>query len=299
MSKDLFNRYIWIVDTIKRYGRISRKELDQRWRNSPFSNGEGMPRRTFYNYRLAIEELFKINIECDQTTYEYYIDDDNIHNESVTNWLLNSIVTNNVLSDSRKVSERIFLEDIPSARDHMGTVMDALKELRPLTFNYAPYSRVSAREVILEPYFLKLFRQRWYVTGRNIKEDTLKTYALDRMSEVTVGAEQFEIPEDFNAEEFCRDSFGVVFTQGEAKRVVLRTDTRQAKYLRNLPLHHSQKEMIHDKFSIFSYNIKLTPDFVSELLSFGPGIVVLEPPELRAMMLTSLRETLDLYNQHA
>lgn len=299
MSKDLFNRYIWIVDTIKRYGRISRKELDQRWRNSPFSNGEGMPRRTFYNYRLAIEELFKINIECDQTTYEYYIDDDNIHNESVTNWLLNSIVTNNVLSDSRKVSERIFLEDIPSARDHMGTVMDTLKELRPLTFNYAPYSRVSAREVILEPYFLKLFRQRWYVTGRNVKEDTLKTYALDRMSEVTVGAEQFEIPEDFNAEEFCRDSFGVVFTQGEAKRVVIRTDTRQAKYLRNLPLHHSQKEMIHDKFSIFSYNIKLTPDFVSELLSFGPGIVVLEPPELRAMMLTSLRETLDLYNQHA
>lgn len=299
MSKDLFNRYIWIVDTIKRYGRISRKELDLRWRNSPFSNGEGMPRRTFYNYRLAIEELFKINIECDPTTYEYYIDDDDLHNESVTNWLLNSVVTNNVLSDSRKVSERIFLEDIPSARDHFGTVMDALKELRPLTFNYAPYSRTSAREVVLEPYFLKLFRQRWYATGRNVKEDTLKTYALDRMSEVTVGSEQFEIPDDFIAEEFCRDSFGVVFTQGETKRVALRADTRQAKYLRNLPLHHSQKEMIHDKFSIFNYNLKLTPDFVSELLSFGPGVVVLEPPELRAMMLSSLRETLDLYNQHA
>lgn len=299
MSKDLFSRYIWIVDTIKRYGRISRKELNRRWRDTPFSNGENLPRRTFYNYRMAIEELFKITIECDQTTFEYYINDEDIHNESVTNWLLNSVVTNNVLSDSRKVSERIFLEDIPSARDHMGTVMDALKELRPLTFSYAPYSRTSAREVTLEPYFLKLFRQRWYITGRNVKEDTLKTYALDRMSDVTVGPDQFEIPDDFNAEEFCRDSFGVVFTQGESKRVVIRTDSRQAKYLRNLPLHHSQKEMIHDKFSIFQYQIKLTPDFVSELLSFGTGIVVLEPPELRAMMLTSLRDTLELYNQHA
>ncbi len=299
MSKDLFSRYIWIVDTIKRHGRISRKELDQRWRNSPYSEGEGLPRRTFYNYRLAIEELFKINIECDQTTYEYYIDDDSIHSESVTNWLLNSVVTNNVLSDSRQVSDRIFLEDIPSARDHMGAVMDALKELHPVTFNYTPYSRTSAREVSLEPYFLKLFRQRWYLTGRNIKENTLKTYALDRMSEVVVSTEHFDIPEDFNAQEFCRDSYGIMFTHGEAKRVTIKVDSRQAKYLRTLPLHHSQREMINDTYSIFEYQLKLTPDFVKELLSFGSDVVVLTPPELRAMMITSLRETLDRYSQNA
>lgn len=295
MSKDLFSRYIWIVDTIKRYGRITRDELNERWRRSTFSNGESLPRRTFYNYRQAIEDLFKINIECDPATFEYYIDDGDVHNESVTDWLLNSVAMNNVLSDSRDISGKIFLEDVPSARRYLSVVIDALKEQRQLDFNYSPYTRSSSQPVALEPYFLKIFRQRWYITGRNIADNRLKTYALDRMDQVTMTAEKFDIPGDFNPEEFCADTFGIVFTQGEAKRVVLRTDSRQAKYFRTLPLHPSQHEMVHDQFSIFHYRLKLTPDFVQELLGYGPRVIVLEPAELRAMMLTSLQDTLEAY----
>ena len=74
MAKDLLNRYIWIIDTIRRYGRISRRDLDECWRRSPYGNGElSIPRRTFFNYRHAIEELFSLSIECDPSTYEYYI----------------------------------------------------------------------------------------------------------------------------------------------------------------------------------------------------------------------------------
>ena len=108
MSKDLFSRYIWLIDTIKRYGTITREELNERWKRSPFSNGEPLPRREFYNYRTAIEELFKINIECNPSTFEYYIDNGNMHNESVTDWLLNSAAMSSVLSGSREVSDRIF-----------------------------------------------------------------------------------------------------------------------------------------------------------------------------------------------
>jgi len=295
LSKDLFSRYIWIVDTIKRYGRITREELNDRWSRSQFSvRGEGIPRRTFYNYRQAIEDLFKIDIECDPATFEYYIDDGDQHNESVTDWLLNSAAMNNVLSDSRTISSRIFLEDVPSARRYLSVVISALKEQRQLDFNYSPYTRSSSRPVTLEPYFLKIFRQRWYITGRNVDEDKLKTYALDRMDQVTL-ATTFTMPEDFDAEEFCADTFGIMFTHGEAKRVVLRTDPHQAKYFRTLPLHHSQQEMIHDQYSDFSYRLKLTPDFVQELLGYGPRVMVMEPPELRAMIVSSLRDTLNAY----
>ena len=76
MARDLLNRYIWIVDTIRRYGRISRRELDRLWSLCPYANGETrIPRRTFYNYRQAIEELFSVSIACDPGTYEYYIED--------------------------------------------------------------------------------------------------------------------------------------------------------------------------------------------------------------------------------
>lgn len=52
---------------------------------------------------------------------------------------------------------------------------------------------------------------------------------------------------------------------------------------------------MHDSYSIFYYRLRLTPDFVQEILSLGPKVTVISPPELRAMVKTSLRETLALY----
>ena len=175
-------------------------------------------------------------------------------------------------------------------------MLDALTEQRVLLFTYSPFSRSNpTRDVVIEPYFIKLFRQRWYVIGRNIKEDSIKTYSLDRMSDVLVGTESFKIPEWFDAEEYFSDTFGIVYSRGEPKQVSIRTDSRQAKYFRALPLHSSQKEMVHDDYSIFTFKLKLTQDFVQELLSYGPRITVISPPELRAMMVTSLEESIRNY----
>ena len=72
MPKDLFSRYVWIVDTIRRHGAITRHQLNEKWKKSQFSDGgQPLTRRTFYNYRNAIAELFQVNIECNPVTYEY------------------------------------------------------------------------------------------------------------------------------------------------------------------------------------------------------------------------------------
>ncbi len=297
MSKNLLSRYIWIIDTIRRHGSITREELNRRWRNSPFYTGEDLPRRTFYNYRNAIEELFNVNICCNPSTYEYFIEQSDAHEESMTDWLLNSAATNSVLSGARDLSQRIFIEDVPSVRVFLPSVWEALWAGLGRRISNLSYSRsMPTPGLQLEPYFLKIFRQRWYVTGRNRAEDTVKTYALDRMSDVTMDAERFVMPADFDAESYSRDSYGIIFTHGEAKTVRIKTDSRQAKYLRALPLHHSQSEIIHDSYSIFTYRLRLTPDLVQELLSYGPRIKVIEPPELRAMMVTNLQDALAQYS---
>lgn len=296
MSRNLLARYIWLIDTIRRYGAITREKLNELWMQSPYSDGSPMPRRTFYNYRGAIEELFNINIECNPTTYEYYIDSGDSHQASVTDWLLNSAAMSNVLSSVRDVSERIFLEDVPSARLYLSQVISALRERHPLHFTYRPYTRINpTRDVVIEPYFLKIFRQRWYVTGFNIRDNSIKTYALDRMADVSLGSETFTMDPDFDPENFVRDSFGIVFTQGETHEVVIRANSRRAKYLRALPLHHSQREEIHDSFSDFHYRLRLTPDLVQELLSLGSEVKVMAPPELRVMVTNALRLALEQY----
>ena len=297
MSRNLLARYIWIIDTIRRYGSITREKLNELWMQSPYSDGDPMPRRTFYNYRTAIEELFNINIECNTATYEYYIDSGDSHQESVTDWLLNSAAMSNVLSNVSDISDCIFLEDVPSARLYLSQVISALRGRHPLRFTYRPYTRVNpTRDVVVEPYFLKIFRQRWYVTGLNVRDGLVKTYALDRMEDVRVDAETFARVPSFDPESFVKYSFGIIFTQAEPRDVVIRTSPRQAKYLRALPLHPSQHEEIHDDYSFFHYRLRLTPDLVQELLSHGPDIRVVEPPELRAMVTTALRDALKQYD---
>lgn len=299
MAKDLFSRYIWLIDTIKRHGRITREEINECWKKSKFSNGENIPRRTFYNYRLAIEDLFDINIECDPSTFEYFIAEEDKQKESVTNWLLNTTATNGLLTSARDIADRVFIEEVPSAREHLSILIEALRVSAPVKFDYHPYTRsLPTKDVVIEPYFTKIFKQRWYVVGRNVKENKIKTYALDRMNNVTQQSGNFKMPDDFVPADYFTDAFGIVVDQSEPKRICIRTDTTQAKYFRALPLHHSQTEMVHDQYSVFEYKMRVTTDLVRELLSYGPKIVVLEPPELRTIMRMEAKRTLENYTNN-
>lgn len=288
---------MWLVNLLRRYGRLTRSEINEHWLNSSIGNGRDIPRRSFFNMREEIDKLFHIKIECDSSSYEYYIEEDD-HSRNLTSWMVHTQALNDVFVNSRDVSHLIFLEDVPSARSYLELVVEALKEHRRLRFDYAPYSRSKpSRDVIVEPYFLKLFKQRWYVTGRAVRDgDVIKTYALDRMISPSMQNDIYEIPASFDAETYFSDSFGIVFTHSEVKEIKLRVDARQAKYFRAVPLHHSQHEMIHDTFSIFTYRMKISPDFVEELLSHGSRVTVLQPPELRAMVIDELQASLRSYD---
>ena len=48
-------------------------------------------------------------------------------------------------------------------------------------------------------------------------------------------------------------------------------------------------------YSRFTYRLRLTADFVSEIISLGNQVVVEAPRELRAMVITRLRDTLANY----
>lgn len=297
MAHELFNRYLWLVDTIRRYGRISRKELNRLWRQSSLSDGSDLPRRTFHNYRQAAEELFGIEIKCDPSTYEYFIEGD-IEQGGVSDWLLNTAMTHEVLSGATDLTGRILVEDVPSAREHLAPAIEAIRGSRRIRISYQPYYRSRPSEgIIIEPYFLKLFKQRWYLVGRNIKENKLKTYALDRIGDFLITTDVFVPDESINATEFFRHAFGIVAGLGEPRNVSIRTDLRRAKYLRALPLHGSQQEYIHDEYSIFSYRLCITDDFVAELLSYGASIEVLSPKELRLRMETELHTALAHYSR--
>ena len=298
MARNLINRYVWLVDTISRYGRITLKDLNQVWLRSPISEGKPLARRTFFHYRDGVEEMFDINIQCDKSTFEYYIDDSgNESNARLRSWLVDSVSMSGMLSNAHDISERIMLENVPSAREHLPVIIDAMKQNRRIRFSYKSYTRsLPTIGIVLEPYFVKIFKQLWYVIGMNVNEGVVKTYSLDRISSLNLLQETFVMPDDINPSEFFKDCFGIITNKNSAKRIVLRVEPTQAKYFRALPLHHSQQEEVHDHYSVFSYKMRITYDLKEEIMSHGASIEVLEPKELKMLIRNEMENALAHYD---
>lgn len=297
-QKDLYSRYMWLVETLRLYGRLTSEEINRKWLESTLSNGRRLSRRTIYNYRNAILDVFGFSIEVDRSTYEYYIDSENTHATSVADWLLNAKAEADLLTEAHDVSDRIFLENVPSAREHLGTMIQALRGNHRVTFDYHGYMRAKATEgVKFEPYFLKIFKQRWYVVGRHVQDNKIKTYALDRMRCLKLTNKTFVMPVNFHPAEYFRDAFGITVGEGQPRRISLQVDPRTAHYLRDLPLHHSQSEVIHDNFSIFYYNMRISNDLIMEILSYGARMKVLGPPELQMQIAEQVRASAAFYDE--
>ena len=261
MARDLISRYVWIVDTLNRYERLSRQQLNKLWVRSALSNGQEIPERTFFNYRRAIEENFHIDILCDKQG-RYYIDrDDSRHTRAFTNWMLDSYAVSSAIKGGDAPMDRVEIEDVPSAREFLPAVLDAIRNSHRISFTYAGFNRSRAEhDIRFHPYFLKRYKQRWYMIGLREKSNDIRTYALDRVKELTIIDETFEKPADLDLKDLFGNIIGVTTSQAPVRTVRLQTTTRQAKYFRALPLHPSQQETIHDDYSIVTYRLKLNDE---------------------------------------
>lgn len=296
MSTGRINKYIWIIDTISRRGPISRARLSELWQKSPQGDGNPIPHRTFFSLRRRIEEELGVVIKCDPA-HEYYIDSaETVHDVAYRDWLLDAASLQGALSDNRDISRRIHIDPVPSARLHLSAVLEAIRLARRIRLTYASFTRPRPdRDIIFEPYFVKLFSRRWYMVGRRPADGETRTYALDRVTDLTILPDTFPLPPEPTAETYFSDIFGITQSRAPARHIKLKVAPRYAKYLRALPLHHSQREEQFSHFSIFNYKMKLTDDLLRHLLSLGPDIEVLAPASLRLMLLSTLKETISKY----
>ncbi|MDE7437148.1 MAG: WYL domain-containing protein [Muribaculaceae bacterium] len=298
MARDLISRYIWLVDILNRYGKLTREEIDRLWMRSPLGDGAPIPPRTFFHYRRAIEENFHIDILCNRRG-EYYIDQgDDEHNRSFTNWLLDSYAVSSALRDSQTPAGRVLVEDVPSAREFLPMVLEAIGASEKVRFTYAGFNRSRPEtDILFHPYFVKRYKQRWYMVGLREKSNDIRTYALDRVKAMVMVSERFEMPEEMDPATFFDNIIGITLSKAAVRTVKIRTTPQQAKYFRALPFHPTQQEEIHDSYSIFTYKLKLNYELVHEILGFGTAVTVLAPRELRVMVTDELRNSLANYDE--
>ena len=285
MAKDLFNRYIWLVDTIYRADGITFEEINEKWLRNSMSEGLDLPLKTFHNHRKAIEDMFDINIVCDKRGgYKYYIENaDDMEKGGVRTWLLNTFAVNNLINESHHLKRRIVFEQIPSGQNFLTPVIEAMRDGMSIEIKYKSFWRQDEYTTEVEPYFVKVFKQRWYLIARNKIKDAIRIYALDRIHALTQTGNAFVMPKDFSTEEYFYNSFGIISQDNCPPEIVeLKLYGTQKEYFRTLPLHHSQEEVENaDGYSIFRYYLSPTYDFIQEILSHGSEVEVLSPQHLR------------------
>ena len=285
MAKDSFKRYIWLLDTIQRFGRITLKDLKAKWEKSSV-NDEGKPlaERTFANYRANIEQIFNIEIKCDRATNEYFIDYEyDLNGNSIRDWMLNSLSLRNLLNESVGLHERLIIEDVPSSHRFLTVIIDAMRDNRRLCISYKGYNMSDYQDMFIHPYCLRLFKRRWYIIAYSEYSKGNRLFMLDRARSVEVLTDSFTMPEGFDAEEYFNDIYGVRQTdRSEMTKVVLKVNANRCDLLRNLPLHPSQKEIeTTPEYSIFKVELKPNFDLKQELISYLDALEVLEPVSLR------------------
>ena len=285
MAKDLFNRYIWLVDTIYQADGITFEEINDKWARNSMSGGEDLPLKTFHNHRKAIEEIFDINIVCDKKNgYKYYIEnEDDMQRGGVRTWLLNTFAVNNLINESHHLKRRIIFEQIPSGQKFLTTIIGAMRDGNSLEMTYKSFWKQNEYTTEVEPYFVKVFKQRWYMIARNVYNGAMRIYALDRIHDLRQTENTFTIPKDFSAEDYFYNAFGIIIEDKcPPETVELKVYGMQREYFRTLPLHHSQKEIeTKEEYSVFRYRIAPTYDLMQEILSHGGDVEVMAPAHLR------------------
>lgn len=287
---------IWMVSYLLRRGPDTQENIINEW-SKHINEDVEIHRNTFANYRRKAEELFGAEILYNPVTKEYYIEDkDLISHNAMYKWLLQSVSASNVIIRRSRLKDRIMLETSSGGEEFIEPITEAMEKGLCLELVYQAFWD-EPKERIVEPYYIKLFKRRWYLIGKRRDKGEFRTYCFDRIKYVRISDIKFKFKKEQSAETLFYDYYGIIQYPVEKERVVIKVTCEQGMYIKTLPLHHSQK-LIHQDDDYMTFELYLKPcyDFVKELLSCGSELEVISPESLREEVNKYAMEMCEIYN---
>lgn len=296
-KRDYILRYLFVIRKLRNAKRAKFEEI-QEYLELEFSlldEPKKISRRTFQRDLNEIRTIFNIDIQC-TSNGDYFIDED--ENSGFNNRILEGFDLFNALGSIQKKSSFVLLEE----RCALGTeniygLLHAIQNCFIVIFTHTKYWEDIVTQRTVKPYALKEFKGRWYILAEDLGDKRIKTFGLDRITNLELTQKPFSFPEDFVSDEYFRDCFGIITDETiPVEEIVLSFDEVQARYIKSFPLHHSQKEIESDNGE-YTIQLKLRPsiDFIMEVLSHGDKVRVVKPDSLkqgiRNILSNSLRKT--------
>ena len=254
-------------------------------------------KRTFQRDIKDIYSIYNIEIKYNKTRDVYEI----IAQEQpeISERILEAFDTLNALNTSSRLTNHIYFEKRkPAGTENLYGLIHAIKNRLQIKFTYHKFWEEYPSRRTAEAYALKEFKNRWYVLVKDLKDKNIKSFALDRFSNLEITTHKFQFPVNFNVEEHYRYCFGIISPNEEKPQdIVLSFEPIQGKYIKTLPLHETQTIVRENKEEIVvQLHLCVTHDFIMELLSFGERLTVIAPDSLRQKIKDEHLKTYKKYN---
>ncbi len=257
----------------------------------------GFSIRTFQRDIREISNVFGIDIAYSRSLKGYFISQSEMEHMNFQR-MMEAFDMFHSLNLAHDLKPYIHLEEQqPQGTDNLYGLLHAIKNRRQIHFVYRKFHEDELRQRKADPYAMKEFKNRWYVIARDEADGKTKCFALDRLSDLHITDHGFQYPAGFNAQEMFRPFFGIVSPEGMLpEEVVLSFDAHQGKYIKSLPLHHSQTVVLdNDQEVQVKLKLCITYDFIQELLSHGERVKVLAPESLKTRICNIYQLALNQY----
>jgi predicted DNA-binding transcriptional regulator YafY len=242
----------------------------------------GFSKRTLQRDLKEIRNLFGIDIEYSKPYRGYFITQNENENMNFQR-MMEAFDMFNSLNLAQDLTPFIHLENRkPQGTEHLYGLLHAIKNKFKIKFTYHKFWDEEFSQRTVEPLALKEFKNRWYIIAKDCKDDTIKSFALDRLSNLEITNQTFLYPANYSIEQSYRYCFGIESPNGkEPQDIILSFDPFQGKYIKTLPLHHTQEVLVDNEEEMkIKLKLCLTHDFLMELLSFSDYMEVIEPKTL-------------------
>lgn len=287
MPKDTFiSRFALIIKclekgpaTFEEIGNYLERESDIHDKNFTISI------RTFQRDIKDIYEQLDIEIVNERKgDKRYYINERGVDLQR-SQRLIDAYQSIGAIKASQQYHQYIFLESRkPKGLENFHLLLHAITNKLVLKFRHYKYWDDDVTERKVHPLALKESQGRWYLLAIDTKDDAFKTFGIDRMDELETSKASYKQKYEYNIEQMFSNSFGILnVSNGQPQLVQLEFTYQQGQYVKNFPLHHSQKETSENNGHIIvELNMGITYDFIMEILHFGSEVKVLQPLSLAA-----------------
>lgn len=209
--------------------------------------------------------------------------------------MIDAFSIHHALQEGNKLSPSVFLEKRKSlGTEHIYGIIHAIQNGYILQFTHQKHWEDFSTQREVKPIAIKESQQRWYLVALDKKDNTVKTFGLDRISNLKITDTKFK-PIVYNVEKEFQHAFGVE-TYEAAEKVVLEFSNKQGNYIKTFPLHESQRiqEETEDTVILEIY-IHTTNDIKMELLKYGSNVKVISPISLQNEIKKRISEMSNLY----